>query len=206
MIWNNLRDLKRLLFGLLCMLFSLQTMANPQAGQAKSALCAGCHGVQGVSMNPDWPSLASQHATYLSKQMTDYKNANTRNAAIMTPMVMQLSPEDINDIAEFYASLPAPTGSTPEKYKARGEELYRQGDITQHITACIACHGPKGTGNAQAGFPALSGQQPAYTVLQLLAFKDKTRHNDLNSIMRDISARMSREDMDAVAWYLVGLR
>ncbi len=197
--------MKRLLFALLCTLFSLHTIANPQAGQEKSAICAGCHGSQGVSMNPDWPNLAGQHATYLAKQLRDYKDASTRNAAIMTPMVMQLSPDDISNIAEFYASLPLPKGNTPEKYLARGEDLYRRGDLTKHITACIACHGPQGTGNAQAGFPVLAGQQPTYTIQQLLAFKNKTRLNDLNSIMRDISARMNHEDMEAVAYYLAGL-
>lgn len=197
--------MKGLLFGLLCALFSLPVTANPHAGQEKSAICAGCHGAQGISINPDWPNLAGQHATYLAKQLRDYKEANARNAAIMTPMVVQLSNDDIQDIAEYYASLPLPQDHTPEKYIARGEALYRRGDLTKHITACIACHGPQGTGNAQAGFPVLSGQQPAYTVLQLLAFKDKTRRNDLHSIMRDITARMNHDDMDAVAYYLAGL-
>lgn len=198
--------MKHLLFGLLCALFSLQTTANPQAGQEKSIICAGCHGAQGMSVNPEWPTLAGQHAPYLAKQLRDYKAASSRNAAMMTPMVMQLSDADINDIAEFYASLPLPKGKPSKKYVDRGEELYRRGDLTKHITACIACHGPQGTGNAQAGFPVLAGQQPAYTVLQLLAFKKKARSNDLNSIMRDISGRMNQEDMEAVANYLMGLQ
>lgn len=194
--------MKPLLFSLLCVLFSLAATANPQAGQEKSAICAGCHGPQGVSINPDWPNLAGQHATYLAKQLHDYKTASTRNAALMTPMVVQLSDDDINDLAEFYASLPLAKSSTSDKSLARGEEIYRRGDLGKHITACIACHGPQGTGNAQAGFPLLAGQQPAYTIQQLLAFKDKTRLNDLNSIMRDISARMNQEDMESVAYYL----
>ena len=198
--------MKRLLFGLLCILFSMPMMANPQAGEEKAAVCAGCHGPKGISINPEWPNLAGQHATYLAKQLHDYKDASTRNAPLMTQMVMLLNPEDMLNIAEFYASLPASTGTTPEKYLARGETLYRRGDLTKHITACIACHGPQGTGNAQAGFPSLAGQQPAYTIQQLMAFKNKTRLNDLNSIMRDISARMNQEDMEAVAWYLTGLR
>ncbi len=197
--------MKDLLFGLLLALFIFPLQALPLAGQDKTAICAGCHGAQGISMNPDWPNLAGQHATYLAKQLRDYQQATTRNAPIMTQLVMQLSQEDINDIAEYYASLPLVKGKTPKKYLARGEELYRRGDLTQHITACIACHGPQGTGNAQAGFPVLSGQQPAYTVQQLMAFKHKTRHNDLNSIMQDISARMSHEDMEAVAFYLLSL-
>ena len=193
--------MKPFLFLFIFALFSV----NTEAGQEKTAMCAGCHGVQGVSLNPDWPNLAGQHASYLAKQLRDYKDGNARNAAIMTPMVMQLSDEDIKEIAAFYASLPLPVDKTSEKKQTRGEELYRRGDLDKHITACITCHGPQGTGNAQAGFPVIAGQQPGYTVQQLLAFKDKLRKNDLNSIMRDISGRMSREDMEAVANYLAGM-
>lgn len=194
------------LWGLMFGFIALQASATPMAGQEKSAMCAGCHGAQGNSMNAEWPNLAGQHADYLAKQLHDYKNAKTRNAPMMTPMVTSLTDQDITDIAAFYASLPRAQGTTPEKYLVRGEKLYRSGDLSKHITACIACHGPQGSGNAQAGFPSLSGQQPAYTVQQLEAFKNKTRINDLNSIMRDISSRMSHEDMEAVAHYLHGLQ
>lgn len=197
--------MKRFLFGLMFALISLAIEANTIAAPEKTALCAGCHGAQGISLNPEWPSLAGQHAAYLAKQMHDYKTASTRNAAIMTPMVAQLSDSDIAEIADYYSRLPPPAGETPEKYQTRGEAIYRQGDLNKHITACIACHGPQGTGNAQAGFPVLAGQQPGYTTLQLLAFKNKARSNDLNSIMRDIGGHMGQEDMEAVAHYLSGL-
>ena len=120
-------------------------------------------------------------------------------------MAINLSEQDMEDLAIFYAKQPIPQGKTAKKYLARGEQLYRGGDFSKHITACIACHGPKGTGNAQAGFPVVSGQQAAYTILQLEAFKSGQRSNDLNSIMHDISGRMSKEDMEAVANYMAGL-
>ena len=175
------------------------------ASPEKAAMCGGCHGAQGISTNPDWPNLAGQHALYLEKQLHDYKDATLRHAAIMTPLVMVLTDEDIRDLAGFYAQLPMHEGARAQESQGRGEALYRRGDLSKHITACIACHGPQGTGNAQAGFPVLSGQQAGYTVQQLQAFKDKKRQNDLRGIMRDISARMSQEDMDAVANYLAGL-
>lgn len=194
------------LLGLVFGFIALQAGAETLPGQEKSAICAGCHGAQGNSMNPDWPSLAGQHANYLAKQIHDYKNAQTRQAALMTPMVAGLTDQDITDLAAFYASLPRTSGNTPEKLLSHGEQLYRSGDLNKHITACIACHGPQGKGNAQAGFPVLSGQQPAYTIQQLEAFKNKTRTNDLNSIMQDISARMDHDDMEAVAYYLYGMK
>lgn len=177
----------------------------PNADLGKVALCIACHGQEGISTNPEWPSIAGQHASYLSKQLHDFKEGKTRNAATMTPLTAGLSDEDISELAAFYAKQTVPEGTTPEKYVKRGEQLYRGGDFEKHITACIACHGPRGTGNGQAGFPALSGQHAAYTIQQLQDFKDKKRSNDLNSIMRDISANMSQDDMEAVAYYIQGL-
>lgn len=197
--------MKKLVFFLaLCVNLVVNATGNPQAGQEKSTVCAACHGPTGISTNPIWPNLAGQYADYLYKQLVDFKGKK-RQSAVMTPLVANLSEQDMEDLAAFYAAQPLPEGKTPRKYLKRGQELYRGGDFNQHITACIACHGPKGTGNAQAGFPALSGQHAAYTVQQLQLFKDNKRSNDLNSIMHDISGRMTQEDMEAVAHYIAGL-
>lgn len=179
---------------------------NPQeAGQNKSTVCTACHGPQGISTNPEWPNLAGQHEKYFVKQLKDIKEGKSRSAPTMTAIVANLNEQDIDDLAAYYAKMPVAEGSTPEKYLKRGEQLYRGGDLNKHIAACIACHGPKGSGNAQAGFPLLSGQHAAYTIMQLQAFKDGKRTNDLNQIMQDISSKMSPEDMEAVAYYIQGL-
>ncbi|MBA2652837.1 MAG: cytochrome c4 [Tatlockia sp.] len=169
------------------------------------ASCAVCHGQSGVSLSPEWPSLAGQHASYLSRQLQDFKKGKLRDSAVMTALSAGLTEDEIIELGIFYSKQAIPEGATPERFLKRGELLYRGGDFAKHITACIACHGPKGTGNAQAGFPVLSGQHAAYTIQQLQAFKTSKRANDLNSIMRDISSRMSQEDMEAVAYYIQGL-
>ena len=189
----------------LCNTFAVYPAGDYQAGQNKSTVCAACHGPKGISTNPIWPNLAGQHASYLTKQLHDFKQNHGRSAPTMTPMVANLSEQDMDDLAVFYSKQPLPEGRTPSKYLKRGQELFRGGDFSKHITACIACHGPNGHGNAQAGFPILSGQHAAYTVLQLQDFKNNKRSNDLNSIMRDISARMSDDDMVAVANYVAGV-
>lgn len=177
---------------------------SPEPIANKAQVCAACHGPMGVATMPAWPNLAGQHAAYLVKQIQDI-NQGTRKAPTMSAVIANLSPKEIQDLAAYYAKMPLASGVTPKKYLKRGEQLYRGGDFKKHITACIACHGPKGTGNAQAGFPVLSGQHAEYTQHQLQAFKDGQRTNDLNHIMRDISSRMSAEDMAAVAHYIEGL-
>ena len=185
--------------------FAIMAAEAYQAGQEKSIVCAACHGPTGISSNPEWPTLSGQHASYLIKQLQDFKAQQGRSLPTMTVMVMNLSPQDMKDLAAFYASQPLPDGTTPKQYLKRGEQLYSGGDFSKHITACIACHGPKGHGNAEANFPTLSGQHAAYTILQLQAFKTHSRRNDLNAIMQDISSRMSTDDMRAVAHYIEGL-
>ena len=171
----------------------------------KTQTCAACHGPQGISLNPEWPNLAGQHATYLRKQLNDYKRGKTRRDVMMTAIAASLSEQDILDVAQYYASLKCSEGKTPQKYNLLGEKIYRVGDFEKGIAACIACHGPKGTGNDEAGFPVLSGQKARYTIQQLKAFKHQTRCDDLNHMMQDISARMSQEDMEAVAYYIQGI-
>lgn len=185
--------------------FPLFATGNVKAGKEKATVCAACHGQYGISPNPIWPNLAGQHASYTIQQLKDYKAGSERNNASMTGMVANLTPEDMADLAEFYQKQPLAEGIASKEMLKRGEMLYRGGDFKKGITACIACHGPKGLGNAEAMFPVVSGQHAQYTVEQLQAFKNGKRKNDLNGIMRNIASHMSKEDMEAVANYMQGL-
>jgi cytochrome c553 len=199
--------MKKIVIMLLLLWFGrAQAVGDVTAGQVKAVVCAACHGVAGVSNLPIWPSLAGQHAAYLAKQLRDYQQDKLRHAEVMRPFAAPLSEQDRQDLAAFYASLAPPTPSAPTRTQARGKQLYRQGDLKQRITACIACHGPQGLGNGEAGFPRVAAQQVDYTRAQLYAFKHKQRQNDLNAIMRTISAHLSDEDITAVAEYMASMR
>ncbi|MCX8048158.1 MAG: cytochrome c [Methylohalobius sp.] len=78
--------------------------ADPEAGKAKTAVCAGCHGQDGIATNPAYPNLAGQNAQYLVAAMKAYKDGS-RNNPIMKPMVEALSEADLENIAAYYASL-----------------------------------------------------------------------------------------------------
>ena len=171
---------------------------------AAIVVCAACHGDHGQSPRGEWPNLAGQHSDYLLKQLHDLRIGSTRYSAIMQPMLESMPEQTLRELAVFYSKQPLKQVPT-DKINPRGLELYMHGDRLKHIPACIACHGPRGTGNSAAGFPVLAGQNPDYTIIQLLAFKQKTRHNDLRGIMQDITANMTTEDMSAVAKYLYTL-
>jgi len=174
------------------------------AGQAKAAACASCHGADGNSANPDWPKLAGQHDKYLAKQLADFKAGNRKNA-MMAPMAAGLSEQDMADIAAFFSSQTLSGGKADPKLVDAGEKLYRGGNATTGVAACMACHGPSGMGNPQANFPRLSGQHAAYTVLQLKAFHSGERANDAGKMMQNIAARMTDAEMQQVASYIEGL-
>tara|TARA_B100000212_G_scaffold70162_1_gene49222 strand:+ start:285 stop:872 length:588 start_codon:yes stop_codon:yes gene_type:complete len=178
-----------------------------EKGKEKSATCAACHGSAGVSMNPEWPKLAGQHAKYLETQLYEFQKGpdGTRNNAIMYGIALALSKEDIEDISAYYASLDVSIGLTDDAYLKDGQNIYRGGNMEYKIQACMACHGPNGQGNSLAGIPSLSGQHSEYIYQQLKKFQSTDRANDYNKMMRNIASRMSDKEMKAVAKYLEGL-
>lgn len=178
-----------------------------EKGKEKSVTCAACHGSAGVSMNPEWPKLAGQHAKYLETQLYEFQKGpdGSRNNAIMYGIALALSKEDIEDISAYYASLDVSIGLTDDAFLKDGQNIYRGGNMEYKIQACMACHGPNGQGNSLAGIPSLSGQHSEYIYQQLKKFQSTDRANDYNKMMRNIASRMSDKEMKAVAKYLEGL-
>ncbi|MET1254905.1 c-type cytochrome [Aliikangiella maris] len=190
---------------LLAILFAGSISAGDAAkGQAKTAMCAGCHAADGNSPLPANPKLAGQNEKYLIKQLHDFKSGE-RPSATMQPMAQTLSDEDIQDVAAFYASQKIQHAAVPEEYIELGEQLYRGGDSNRDIPACMACHGANGNGMSAAGFPSVGGQHPEYVKAQLIAFRSGARANDKNAVMRDVVAKMSDKQIEALAYYMVGL-
>ena len=178
---------------------------SKEAGQSKSTPCIACHGIDGNSANPEWPSIAGQHDGYVVKQLKAFR-AGERQNPLMSPMAAGLSDEDIADLAAFYSSQAARGGETePSKLKL-GQKVYRAGNMEEEAMACAACHGPTGRGNPLASYPAIQGQHATYVAAQLRAYKSGTRTSDPNEMMRSVAARLSEAEIDAVASYVQGLR
>ena len=180
---------------------------DAQAGQAKAATCAACHGPDGNSINPEWPSLAGQGAAYMVAQLKRFKSGERSNL-LMAPQAALLSEQDMWDVSAWFAAQTPKVGQAQAEPKALalGERIYRGGVLEREIPACISCHGPRGAGNEPAQFPRLAGQQPVYTMMQLRAYREGFElHTRQNPMMEDIAARMTDPEIDAVAHYLSGL-
>lgn len=174
------------------------------AGQAKAALCGSCHGVDGNSALAMNPKLAGQGAGYLYKQLVEFKSGARENAT-MAAMVMNLSDQDMLDLAAFYASQQVTIGGADPAKIGLGESLYRAGNKELGVAACASCHSSDGTGNAPAKFPAVGGQHAEYTLSQLKAFRSGMRNNDMGAMMRSTVERLTDTELDALASYLEGL-
>ena len=175
-----------------------------EAGKAKSAVCAACHGADGNSANAAWPSLAGQHATYIYKQLQDFKEGR-RNDATMAGMVALLNDEDMKNVAAYFESQqPKAVAFDPDMVEL-GETIYRGGITETSVAACMSCHSPSGKGNGPAGWPSLKGQHPEYLVLQMQNFKQGLRTNDSGEMMRNVVVRMSDREMKSVAAYIAGI-
>ena len=183
---------------------AIQADGDPAAGQAKSQICAACHGLDGNSLMPQNPVLAGQVPGYIAQQLAQFKSGVRKNA-IMAGMTQVLSEQDMQDLDAWFSSQTAPprTVSADDLELAHtGEKLYRGGDSEMSVPACMGCHGPAGFG-IPPNYPRVTGQWSAYLESQLFAFKDGQR---ASPIMGPITFRLSAEQIKALAVYMSALR
>ena len=173
------------------------------AGEAKAtAVCSACHTADGSRGAATYPILQGQHPQYLVKQLTEFKEGKRKNA-VMNGMAAILTPEDMRNVAAFYASKKAKDGFAKNKDTvALGEKIYRGGIAKKTVPACAACHGPTGSG-LPAQYPRLGGQHADYIKAQLTAFRQGDRTN--NASMASIAANLSDKEIDALSDYIAGL-
>jgi len=194
---------------ILLVFFSLQGHAagDASAGQAKSAICAACHGADGNSMVPNWPKIAGQHEPYLNRQITLIQSG-ARPVPEMLGIVAGLSAQDIADLSAFFATQERSGGVADEAMVTLGERIFRAGNAETGVPACMACHGPAGEGNPLAGYPALAGQHAVYTGNLLTRFRNGENwgpEDASSQVMTGAASELSDEEIAAVASYIQGL-
>jgi cytochrome c553 len=173
-------------------------------------VCAACHAADGNSVAAVNPKLAGQFARYLQKQLDNFKAQGGRKALrenpIMAGMVAGLSDEDMGAVAAYFAAQTLkPAAASDKDLAAQGQKIWRGGIADRGVAACAGCHGPDGAG-IPGVYPRLSGQFPEYLDAQLKLFRAGGRANDPSGMMRGVAARMTDEEIKAVAQYAAGLR
>lgn len=197
---------------------------NAENGEKLVAVCSACHSNDGNSASPLFPKIAGLGEKYIYKQLKDIANKDpkkpSREIAEMTGMLDNLSDQNLQDIAAYFAAQPLTlSGAKNISVKlgsgvvleaaetlALGEKIYRAGNADKNIAACTACHSPTGSGNGPAGYPRLGGQYAEYIEKQLKAFQAGDRTNDDAEVMRDVAANLSAAEIKAVSNYISGLQ
>jgi cytochrome c553 len=185
------RDMRAVDVDSVALYFASQTPAqrpapdfgDPAKGEPHTVLCAGCHGLLGVSSDPATPSLAGQDPQYLANAIKAYRN--TRVFEPMIRVVAGLTDADVDNIAAFYAMQ---KGRPAEN----GEALIQE--LTQR---CNRCHGA-GVRSSDIAIPRLNGQDMDYLVMALRAYRDNRRQT---SVMHNMVLPYGEAVIETLASY-----
>lgn len=182
-------------------LLTVLAAADPQRGRAKVVeVCSSCHGERGDSIAPEFPHLAGQSGAAIYKQLHDYRTGSRAHES-MTPVAQALEEEELADIAAYYAGQPK-RNANPVTLAAAGRQattLVELGDPRRNIPPCASCHRPGSGGPIET--PVLSEQREEYINKQLQLYASGQRKNDVYARMRTIAARLTPEEIRALAFY-----
>ncbi len=168
------------------------------AGKIAAEPCAKCHGENGVSRKAGVPSLIGLHPKYLLEAMQAYKSGDRPISAKNEDMKKALDPlsdQDLQHVALYYglqsenltrAQTPSEAGPSPSK---------------EALAACAKCHGEAGISTAPIT-PSLAGQDAAYALDALRAYRDGTRDDDT---MSPKAKKLDDVEMKNFAVYFAGL-
>ena len=171
-------------------------------GKQLAQTCDSCHAATPQNASSPNPSLQGQLATYLYKQLRDYKDGSRPNP-VMAGMAAGLSDQDMADVAAYYSRETGPSWRKESFVSDIVEQLVERGDGKRILPPCQACHESNGKGQ-KIDIPALAGQKAAYLEQTLLAYKSGERHNDLYSRMRSITQQLGDEEIKQLARYYAG--
>jgi cytochrome c553 len=165
--------------------------------------CFICHGAGGESSSPVFPRLAGQNASYVARQLADYKSGK-RKSSTMQPMVEDLSADDFMALGAYFASRPTVVHAIEDADLAQmGRFIFQRGNPYSGVASCATCHGADAHGTDV--LPRLAGQHAQYTENQLKQFNKRERTND-NAVMHGIASKLTELELKAVAAYISGLQ
>ncbi len=200
-IFSLVRGLSSLVFAAALSTAAAATFEDTIA--QRTLACTACHGPQGRAA-PDgyYPRLAGKPAGYLYNQLLNFRDGR-RQYALMSQLIAPLSDAYLMEIATYFSQLevpypaPPPAAASPEVLRL-GQQLVMRGDATRQVPACVQCHGQAMTGVAP-NVPGLLGLPRDYLNAQLGAWKAGQRRSHAPDCMKDVVARLTLEDINAVS-------
>jgi len=187
--------------------FAQEVKGDATAGEKKTAMCVGCHGIKGYhSSFPEMhrvPMIAGQSAKYISNALTAYKKGDRKHPT-MRGIADGLSAQDIADLSAYYAdqgvdfnraSLPKATGGS-----AQAAALVTKG-------GCVSCHGENFSKPMDPSYPRIAGQHADYLYVALKAYKttDKELIGRNQPVMGGVAKQFSNDELKILAEYVGSL-
>ena len=180
---------------------------DAKAGEKKTALCLGCHGINGYQASfPEIykvPKISGQGAKYVVSALTAYKKGDRKHPT-MGGIALGLSDQDIADLAAYYEVL-GNAGSVPLPGKAAAgnaiaAELVKKG-------ACVSCHGENFSKPIDPSFPKIAGQYADYLFVALKSYKAQgnSTWGRNHPVMGGVATQFSNADMKELANYIGSL-
>lgn len=170
--------------------FEKVAAGDAEAGKvlAKKYRCQKCHNADGVSDDPDVPSIAGQRATYMYKQLVDFREG-VRDSEDMLKAARKLTDEEMIDISAWYYTLERPP-------RVGGHEPLQ-------LKVCDSCHSKDivEEDNHIEVAPILSGQIRQYLEKSMQAFRVADRSNDLFKRMQSVSHKLTDKEVQQIVHY-----
>ncbi|HEY8856911.1 MAG TPA: c-type cytochrome [Rugosibacter sp.] len=169
-------------------------------------VCSNCHGIDGNSVNQNFPKLAGQQKEYLVAQLKQFKSHGRFDPPgfeYMWGLSRSLTDKQIDELATYFSrqkSLADKPGDG--KREESGRDIFEHGVAVQNIPACSTCHGMDAAGHG--AFPRLAGQHADYTVKQLNVFQ-RTDERPEGAMMKVIAHNLTPDNIANVAAYLATL-
>jgi cytochrome c553 len=178
----------------------------PNTIAARALACANCHGKLGEgTQDVYFPRLAGKPSGYLLNQLEAFR-VGRRKYPPMNYLLEFQRTEFLRELAEYFAAQrpplrPPESPAVSADLLNRGETLVTRGDAERNIPACTSCHGPSLTG-MEPGIPGLIGLRSKYISAQIGAFRYGTRTAAEPDCMQLVAARLTQQDVTAVAAWL----
>ena len=184
-----------------------RNLGNPAVSGVTLAqqVCSTCHGLDGNSISPQFPKLASQQKEYLINQIKNFRGHDRTDPPgpeFMWGLSRHLTDAQVDEMAAYFNSKPI-QGHVKISSAAleEGKSIFNQGLPKQEVPPCMACHGPSAEG--MSSFPQLAGQHQEYLLTQMLVFQQTDFRP--NTPMSQVTHKLTLEQMKSVANYLAAM-
>jgi cytochrome c553 len=180
-----------------CLLVACGTAAGDTAAGARlaAARCAACHSSTDTT-HSTVPLLEGQPKAYFVAQWRAFRERE-RTAPVMVGLAAELSEQDVDDLAEYYAARVPPRAA-----ESSGNDA---GRALADRLQCASCHGPALQGT-NAGAARLAGQRARYTVWSLQLMRSGARSHGTEAKPDPLLSDLSNADIESLAAHFASLR